>query len=965
MTVAATTAHADTPGRGVSALIAALGAAGFRGEASVDFASRFAASTDNSVYQIVPQAVVAPRDADDVALLMTVMARPQFAALSVTARGGGTGTNGQSLNGGVVVDFRRFMHRILAIDAAAGWVEVEPGIVLDDLNQQIAHSGLFFAPNTSTSNRCTVGGMASTDASGKGSRIYGKTADNVLGLELVLASGQRLASDAPAPNWAAPMLEQIGRACDAGRGPLLARIPRLSRRFSGLDLERARPDCDTLEWWRLIIGAEGTLGLVTRLRLRLVPRPATSLLCVIAFDSFARVLDATGALLDSEPLAIEVMDEWVLRLAREAGLLDNLPATLRGEGGRSPVYAFVEFAGDDVTELRRRMTHCVDVAAGLPGYLLSHATEDAREIAHLWSVRAASVGLLGGSKDRRRPISFVEDCVVPPERLASFVADFTAILTRHGLDFGMYGHADVGCLHIRPALDMDDTGDRQRYKAISDAVFDAVTRHGGIFWGEHGKGIRGDYLERFVGPEVFAAFRAIKAAFDPHNRLNPGKLMAERGARYTVSGAPLRTVHAPAGDPLEKAFACNGNALCLNYAASTPMCPSFKISAELRHSPKGRAEALRGLRQAQRAGAATPAMERDVYEAMSGCLGCNSCAGQCPTHVDVPEMRSHFLVKYHKRHARPLSDFAMLWLERFATLVDRLRPILRLMSALPLYRWAGSALGLVDLPRISHGAAQLGVPVVAANASRTRSLRPVLLVQDPFTSLFDGGAVASIARGLTALGYEPRALPMRPAGKAAHVKGDRTGFERQARRLRVHLQQAAEEKVPLVGVDPAFIYMLRCEYPKAGFSDLPEVLSAEEFLLRELAEGAAFPHADGQAPPVTLFVHCTEKSLRPAAEGEWKSLFDALGIVVRIASVGCCGMAGAFGHERARQDWSRGLYDLSWRAQVEAADSVAATGFSCRCQIVRFGGRNAVHPLAVIADRVAPRADHVPRDTAS
>jgi FAD/FMN-containing dehydrogenase/ferredoxin len=814
MAAAASAARGGTPDHVIDDLLAALAGAGFRGEAHADFASRSAASTDNSVYQILPDAVIVPRDADDTALLMTVMARPQFASLAVTARGGGTGTNGQALNGGVIVDFRRFMHRILAIDAAAGWVDVEPGIVLDDLNQQIAHTGLFFSPNTSTSNRCTVGGMASTDASGKGSRVYGKTADNVLGLELVLASGQRLDSGALPPVWALPILEQIAVACDAGRGPLLAQVPRLSRRFSGLDLERARPDRETLEWWRLVIGAEGTLGLVTRLRLRLVSKPAKSLLCVIAFDTFARVLDATGALLESQPLAIEVMDEWVQRLAREAGLLDNLPPALRGDIGRAPVYAFVEFVGDDMSELRRQMAACMEIAARLPGYLLSHATEDTREIAHLWSVRAASVGLLGGSESRRKPVSFVEDCVVPPEKLASFVADFTAILTRHGLNFGMYGHADVGCLHIRPALDMDDPDDRQRYKAISDSVFEAATRHGGIFWGEHGKGIRGDYLETFVGPEAFAAFRAIKAAFDPHNRLNPGKLMAERSTRYTVAGSPLRTAHAPANDPFEKSYACNGNALCLNYAARTPMCPSFKVSAELRHSPKGRAEALRGLRQAQQAGTATPAMEHDVYEAMSGCLGCRSCSSQCPAHVDIPEMKSHFLADYHARHARPLADHAILWMERLSALGDRFRPLARMFAALPVYRWVGLALGLVDLPKISKSATALGVRPAKVVGPASKKSRPVILVQDPFTNLFDGQAVADVARGLAALGYEPSALAMRPAGKAAHVKGDHPGFQRQARRLRAHLHEAAAGGVPLIGVDPAFIYMLRSEYPK-------------------------------------------------------------------------------------------------------------------------------------------------------
>lgn len=937
------------PDRRLVELERALEKAGFRGEVGLDFASRQASSTDNSVYQIVPDAVIAPRDAEDVALLMRVLNGAAFTGLAVTARGGGTGTNGQSLNRGVVVDFRRFMHRVLDIDPAGEWVEVEPGIVLDDLNQQIAHTGRFFAPNTSTSNRCTVGGMASTDASGKGSRIYGKTADNVLGLELVLASGQRLDSAVPAPGWAEPMLAAVAAGCDAGRAPLLARVPQLSRRFSGLDLERARPDGQRLEWWRLPIGAEGTLGLITRLRLRLVPKPAHTLLSVLAFDSFPNVLAATRRLLRSDPLAIEVMDEWVQQLAQQAGLLDNLPEVLRGSGAEAPVYAFVEFAGDDAEELRRRAAACTAEAAGLPGYRAAMTTENAAEIAHLWSVRSASVGLLGASADARRPIAFVEDCVVPPENLAAFVAEFGAVLRRHGLRYGIYGHADVGCLHVRPALDMDDEADRKRYKAVSDAVFETVTRHGGIFWGEHGKGIRGDYLEAFVGPEAFAAFRAIKRAFDPPNRFNPGKLMAESGARYTVSGAPLRQARAAPDDPMAKAFECNGNALCLTYAARMPMCPSFKISAELKHSPKGRAEALRGLQQAKRDGVATAAMESDVYEALAGCLGCKACAGACPTHVDIPEMRSHFLADYHQRHRRPLADHLAIWMERLSPWGDRLRGPLRLATALPFYGWLGKAAGMVDLPRVARGARALGVPKFRPGMGIEG--RGVLLVQDPFTNLFDAEAISDMARGLTALGYAPLLLPLLPAGKAAHVKGDRAGFRRQAERLRAHLVAAAGHGLPLVGVDPAFVYMLRSEYRRAGLDDLPKVLAVEEFLLAEHAEGRSLRRA-APGPKVTLLLHCTERSLRPAARADWKRVFDLLGLVAEVPEAGCCGMAGMFGHEQRHQDWSRGLYDLSWRGAVAGAEQVAATGFSCRCQIGRLDSRPAATPLGLIAARL-------------
>lgn len=931
----------------VAGLVAAIAASGFRGDVAADSASRAAASTDNSVYQLMPDLIVAPRDADDVMTLFRVLDQPAFRDIPITGRGGGTGTNGQSLNTGVIVDFRRHMHRILEVNVEEGWVEVEPGLVLDDLNEQLQPTGLFFAPSTSTANRCTVGGMASTDASGKGSRIYGKTGDNVLGMQLVVGDGKVLDSSRPVPDWAAPMLAEVAAACDAGRDALLARVSRLARRFSGLDLERARPDLATLEWWRLSIGAEGVLGVITRLRLKLVRKPVRSSLAILAFSSFAEVLGATTRLLEIEPLAIEAIDEWVQRLAAEAGLLDALPAVLRGSGRDRPVYAFVEFVGDDADLLAEQARHAVSIAETLPGYVGSYVAETADEIAQLWSVRSASVGLLGAARSARRPISFVEDCVIPPDSLASFISDFIGILDRHGLSYGIYGHADVGCLHVRPALDIDDVADRQIYRFVSDAVFATATAHGGIFWGEHGKGIRGEYLESFVGPVAYRAFQRIKAAFDPWGRFNPGKLIASALPLYGIDATPHRTARAALGDPFEKAFACNGNALCLTYEAKTPMCPSFKVSAELRHSPKGRAEAMRALAQARTTGTDTATMEADVFDALDGCLGCKSCAGTCPTHVDIPEMKSHFLDRYYQTRQRPLASLITMALERWSPALAHVLPLASLMARMPGYDYAARQVGLVDLPKPSTGrllAKQRSARQVAAMAP---SPDDVLLVQDPFTALFDRDAVNAVTRGFQALGFKPMLLGMRSGGKAAHVMGHRADFAAQAERLSAWLGTAAKSGFPLVGIDPAFVHLLRSEYQKAGYTTLPRVWSPEEFLAAQIDAGRLVRPMEARSTAASVFLHCTERSLRPETAADWRKVFAATGVAAQVVDTGCCGMSGIFGHEQRHRSWSRGLFDLSWRDAVERPGRKFATGFSCRCQIERFGGTVAPHPMAL------------------
>jgi FAD/FMN-containing dehydrogenase/Fe-S oxidoreductase len=923
------------------ALTAALLTAGFRGEALGDPGSRQAMSTDNSVYRIVPDFVLSPLDEADLLCALVVLADSRFAHLPITARGGGTGTNGQSLNAGVIVDLRRHMTRIIELNAAEGWVEVEPGIVLDDLNAQLAHTGLRFAPTTSTANRCTIGGMVATDASGKGSRIYGKTSDNVLGLRLALEEGHLLDSASPPPEGARDRLAEIAAACDAGRAPLLARVPALSRRFTGYDLERARPSGDRLDWWRLAIGAEGTLGIVTRVRLKLTPRPHRTMLAVLAFRDFDAALAAAPMILRCNPLAIETIDETVQKLADAAGLLTTLPASIRGDATLRPVYNIVEMAGDDIVAQRGQLT---SILRDVPGLVGQHMTDIPAEIDQLWSVRAASVGLLGNAKGPRHPIAFVEDCVVPPANLPAFVREFTSILRGHGLFYGIYGHIDVGCLHVRPALDIGSDIDRRLLRTISDAVYAAVQRHGGIFWGEHGKGIRGEYLEDFVGPEAYSAFVRIKRAFDPRNRFNPGKLVGS--ALRTIDNTPMRSVPPTAADPFAAAFGCNGNAACLTVAPTIAICPSFKATSDLRHSPKGRSEILADWRRNPN----DDEVEASAHDTLDGCLGCNACANQCPQQVAIPEMKSRFLETYFRKRRRPLADRVALLLERFAPWLMGLRPVLVLAQRLGIVGIVARQIGLVDLPAFSPNP-----PLVPPTSLDKLPNEPgaVLLLPDAYTSLFDTQAISDVASGLSTLGYRPYLLPTMPAGKAAHVLGDRRSFFHQARRLTAMLETAARGGLPIVGIEPSQTLFIRHDYKKNGITNAPEILLAQEFLHRRLQQGDRWPTTTTPAA-ASVLLHCTESAALPDARRQWQEIFAALGASLVVPQTGCCGMAGLYGHQQRHQATSRKLFDLSW-ARLADQQVPSVTGFSCRCQVERFGSSRSRHPRALIRPMASGR----------
>ena len=935
----------------VAELAVALQNAGFSGLVDDDTALRAAMSTDNSVYQITPDLIVSPRTADDLVVLLRVLDEPRFADLAITARGGGTGTNGQSLNKGIIVDMRRFMNRLLAINEVEGWAEVEPGMVLDDLNAQIRHSGWFFAPETSTSTRCTIGGMVSTDASGKGSRIYGKTSDNILGLEIAQPSGL-LNSLAPAPDWARPMLEQAAAAAWQGRKAFVDSTPRLNRRFTGYDLERACPEGGGFEWWRLLLGAEGTLGLVSRIRVKLRRIEKERRLVIAAFASFRDALGAATPLLAAEPTAVEVMDENVQALADRAGILDRLPTALRAREGRRLAYVFVEMNSDDGAQLNARVARTREILAGLPGMVAEYISADLAEIRTLWAVRSAGVGLLGKVEGLARPVAFVEDTVVPPENLPAFLDDFLGVLSRNGLGFGIYGHVDVGCLHIRPALNLDDIADRARLVAVSDAVFALTRKHGGIFWGEHGKGVRGAYLQDWIGAEAYRALQGVKAAFDPKGRFNPGKLVTNDGPIMKIGSTPFRAFNAREGDALSKAFRCNGNAQCLSYAATTPMCPSFKATADVRQSPKGRADALRAWRQSRMEGADVSQREADLLAALDTCLGCKACASSCPVQVDIPEMRSAFLADYYERHARSLSDRLVLWAERFSPVVHRLAPVLAPFWPLAA-RIGGWLTGTVDLPR--H-LARMRQELWLDEDDLVHPLAPqtVILVQDWFTALFDADVQRDVIAGFKALGYRPRLLRMKPAGKAAHGAGDLVAFRSMAERLARHLRKA-DLRAPLVAFEPAFGMMLRQEYLKEGQA-VPRVRMVQEFLADEL-ETRSFPRAS-TTECVTLLSHCTEATASPQSAKMWRHVFKAIGVDAATPETGCCGMAGLFGHQKRHQDISRKLFDLSWRDRLDGDWTVIATGFSCRCQLERLGGRVLRHPLGLIAEILNKESPH-------
>ncbi|EKO3421299.1 FAD-binding oxidoreductase [Vibrio fluvialis] len=987
-----------------------LEAAGFSGDIETQYSSRLAVSTDNSVYQQLPQAVIHPKSTYDVSLIGKLSTKPEFERVTFSARGGGTGTNGQSLTKGVVVDLSRHMNQILEVNPEEGWVRVQAGVIKDQLNDAVRPYGFFFSPDLSTSNRATLGGMINTDASGQGSLKYGKTSDHVLSLQAVFADGSVLETDLsrglPSEGEYAAVAMQVTEAvCREKRAQIVEKFPPLNRFLTGYDLKNAIDEqTDQFNITRVLCGAEGSLAFITEAKLNLTPIPKARTLVNIKYDSFDSALRNAPVMVEANALSVETVDSKVLNLAKEDIVWHSVSDLITDVPGKvMQGINIVEFADQDealvksqVEKLTERLEKMVEnQEAGIIGF---QVCDDLPSINRIYNMRKKAVGLLGAAKGRAKPVPFTEDTCVPPENLADFIAEFRQLLDSKGLAYGMFGHVDAGVLHVRPALDMCDPKQELMMHEVSDEVVKLVAKYGGLMWGEHGKGYRSEYGPEFFGDELFTELRRVKAAFDPHNKMNPGKICTPLDTNFelvkvsdTKRGYFDRQIDVQVRDSFKQAMECNGNGLCFNYDTSSPMCPSMKVTADRRHSPKGRAGLVREwLRQLTEQGIDILDLEKqtletaptiktmiervrnrmnkrheydfshEVYEAMNGCLACKACASQCPIKVDVPSFRSRFLNIYHSRYQRPVKDYLVANIE---TMLPMMGKAPKLVNGVMSQKWVqsltASTVGYVDAPLLSvptlaqrtrrHPVAQFDLQRLASLSQADRD-QHVIIVQDPFTSYYDADVVEDFIALAIKLGKKPILLPFKPNGKAQHIKGFLQQFRTTAANTSAFLSQVADLNIPMVGVDPALVLCYRDEYVEVLGAERGDyqVLTVHEWLQPRLREFDA--HEVATDEPWYLLAHCTEKTKMPNAEKEWGAIFAHFGAKLQTVPVGCCGMAGTFGHEVDKLQMSKDIYGLSWKPSLDKLpkDRCLITGYSCRSQVKRFEQVKLKHPLQAL-----------------
>ncbi|MGI5291541.1 FAD-binding and (Fe-S)-binding domain-containing protein [Nonomuraea polychroma] len=902
------------------------------GDVRDDPYTRHLYSSDASMYAIEPLAVAFPRDAGDVQALVAACGELE---VPVLPRGAGTSLAGQTVGAAVIVDFSRHMNKILQIDGMIA--RVQPGVVQDQLNRAARRHGLMFGPDTSTSNRATIGGMIGNNSAGSHSVRYGSTIDHVESVSVVLA-------DATMPDLAADARLKAAVA-EVVQGLDLTGFPRFWRHSGGYRLDRAA-DGDLT---KLIVGSEGTLAVVTEATVALVDRPRAKAIAVGHFTSTPAAIAATADALAFDAASVELIDKAILDLSRQRVDYAGLGGILEGD---PEALLFVEFFGDTPAEVADRVDKLAATwKANGHGYHTLRATAE-RDQAAVLKVRKAGLGLLmASSVGSRRPLAFVEDTAVPPERLLPYVEEFARILDGHGLRAGFYGHCSVGCLHIRPFVDLRATGEIGRMRAVAEEIAELAARNGGVNSSEHGDGLaRSEFNRRLFGDEIYEAMRRIKQVFDPRGLLNPGKIVdAPPMTDHLRDPAmpeprPLPTTLSFAGGMHAAADRCMNVGVCRKDDTGV-MCPSYMATREEEHSTRGRANALV---KALSSDDPRQAMGDDrLHGILDLCLECKACQSECPLGVDMAALKSEFLHQYQQQHGVPLR----------ARLFGAIRTLNRLGSATaPLSNLlAGPLRGPLGLSRRRPLPRFRRDTLLRWHARRhpPAAGREVILLADSFTTYTEPGVGQAAVELLERAGYRVRLAADGCCGRSSISKGllDRAGSMAETM-----VDRLSGSDAPIVGLEPSCLLTLKDEY-RALLPGDPRVAAVAARarlvpdLLVEAVDDGSLVLGDGlRGRKILLHGHCHEKAV--VGTDATRALLSRIpGAEVEEIDAGCCGMAGSFGFESEHYDLSMRIGGLRLFPAIAASSPdtlLAATGVSCRQQIAHGAGRAARHPVELL-----------------
>ncbi len=957
---------------------------GFRGDFHTDAINRTAYATDASAYRETPLAVACPKDVADIRLLIDDARRE---GISLIPRAGGTSLAGQVVGAGLVVDVSRHMTRILETNIDEGWVWVEPGVILDELNRYLRPHGMFFAPETSTSNRCTIGGMVGNNSCGSHSLVYGSTRDHTLAIKALLNDGSEVeftdvsveafnekAIGNSLENRIYKKIEDI-LSHPSNQAEIKAQYPKpaIRRRNNGYALD-ALLDMQPFGGNRpfnlcpLIAGSEGTLVFITAVKLRIVPLPppVTAVMC-IHLHSVDEALHANLIALQHAPAAVELMDDVILGLTKDNLLQQRNRFFVQGDPG---AILIVEFADHDENTIRQRSIR-LEQAMNEAGFGYHFPLITGADVNKVWALRKAGLGVLSNMKGDAKPVSVIEDTAILPEDLPAYIAEFKQILEQHNLNCVYHAHIATGELHLRPVLNLKDKDDVRLFRTIALETAKLVKKYRGSLSGEHGDGrLRGEFIPLMYGEQVYGLFKEIKQCFDPQGVFNPGKITdtppMDTSLRYEP-GRPVKEIKtifdfSSTFGLMRAVENCNGSGDCRKWhTADGTMCPSYMATHNEKLSTRARANILREyLSNIQED---TLFDDREVLDILDLCLSCKGCKSECPSNVDMAKLKAEFLQHYYDRHGTPfrawmvahvglLNKVGCLWPKLYNHIVTW--PVIKKMMGFDLR---------MDVPKLQRHTLRrwLNKYLSILNKSVNQQVAKTYLFVDEFINYNDVSIGMKTVQLLNNLGYQIEIVPHKESGRTYISKG----LLRKAQKIadfNVDLfSRLISEDVPLVGIEPSCILTFRDEYPELVSPALrdkarqlaPNTMTIEEFIVREWKQGRIKASSFTDAPAdIAFHGHCQQKSLI-TTQATREMLSIPVNYTVSELKTGCCGMAGSFGYEKKHYDLSMQIGELALFPQVRettAETIVVAPGTSCRQHIEHGTGRKAKHPVEVLSE---------------
>ena len=936
---------------------------------------RIAYATDASAYRELPQAVAYPENENEIVELIQLAHRLHT---HLIPRAGGTSIAGQVVGDGIVVDISRHFNHILEVNPAERWAKVEPGVVRDELNLYLKPYGLFFSPETSTSNRCCIGGMVGNNSCGTHSLVYGSTRHHVLEIEGFLSDGTRFNTS---NRKGSPLLDSIYEQLASWQSdPKVRQLindnfpdASLKRRSCGYAIDEciAGNDSNTpIDLCKLICGSEGTLCFVTAIKVSLDPLPSEKQMVLCAHcNSLAQSYQANLVALKYHPTAVELMDGKILELCRNNPTQERNRFFVHGEPA---ALIIAEFNGEDMDQQANSMEQEL-IDKGL-AYHCSRVYGN--DINRVWALRKAGLGVLTGTRSDRKPIGVIEDTAVAPERLPEYLDDFAQMMQRLGLECVYYGHIGTGELHLRPILDIKQPADRRLFRQVAEETALLVRRHRGSLSGEHGDGrLRGEFIPIMYGDEVYQMMRQVKQCWDPDGIFNMHKIVdappMDQSLRYDVNQQYIFHDH----EIMCSIEQCNGAGDCRkSNAIGGTLCPAFKQSHDELLSTRARANVLRELLtrgMPDPSPLATDKSKTDsrhlIEEVLYSCLACKGCKGECPSNVDMTRIRAQVLQQLYNSHGTPFRS----WMVARMAMVEQLGHIV-----FPLYNYFASASwSSAIIKKIVSFAPQRSIPALSPKTTRqlvkhlpspAHPKGRVLFFADEFTNLQEAELGLEFAQLLVHLGYEVIVPRHVESGRAAISKGCLKLASKYARKNIRRLAPLVSDSTPLVGIEPSCILSFRDEYPdlvpdhmKGTARKLASnCLLYDEFIMREVARGnISAEQFRSDAVEIWLHGHCHQKAL-VGIEYTASMLRLLPNCNLHVIPSGCCGMAGSFGYEKEHYQTSMEIGEMvlfpAVRDAVHKAEGkpvtmmVAAPGTSCRQQILDGTGIHALHPIQIM-----------------